>query len=245
MSRGRKYGCPVNIKNWTIEILDPNGTNEYVRINGLSSMSKSIGGDTEDGSAESASWAEPYITKRNGAISLEGKPVVYATTGEVDIGQSILDEFAEKTGCDADATIKMSDPYGHTMIADYIVESREEGADGSGSTLSYELAMVGEPEYPPYVHVSTVSFKDGELAVTTLSLAVGAAPKLISIVFNPEDASNKRFRIGNSNKRVATVANITENSFSVVPVSAGSTTITLTTVNGEKTAQLAVTITGA
>ena len=95
----------------------------------------------------------------------------------------------------------------------------------------------------PYVQMSSISLKDGNNAVTTLSIAVGATAKIITIVFNPTNASNQRFRISSSNKRVASVGNITDDSFTVNPVSAGTSKITVTTVNGAKTATLTVTVT--
>lgn len=242
MAKGRKNGCPVNIKNWLVYILDV-ATEEYIRIYGLSSLSRSIDSDTEDGSADTDTWEEPYVTKRNSSVSLEGKEVVVEATGENDAGQELLNNFADATGCDADATLKFIDPYGHAWVGDYIVTGREVSADDSGTTLTWDLEQVGEIEVLPYVQTTGVSLQDGGTAVTELSLKVGAAPKIITTVFTPDGASNKRFKVSNNKRSVATVSNITEDGFTVTAMAAGEATITVTSVNGGKRATLAVTVT--
>jgi len=242
--KGRKNGCPVNIKNWLVFILDV-ATQEYVRIYGLNSLNRGIDSETEDGSADTDVWAEPYVTKRSGSISLEGKKVVVEATGENDPGQDMLNSYAEAAGCDADATLKFVDPYGHAWVADYIVTSREESADESGETLSWDMEQVGEVEVLPYVQVQSVAFEADGSASENLQLAVGGAAKIVSVAFTPAEASNKRFRVTNSKRSVCTVGNVTEEGFTVTPVSAGSATIKVTTASGAKVATLNVTVSGA
>lgn len=241
MAKGRKSGCPVNIRNWLVYILDV-ASNEYIRIYGLSSLTRNIDSETEDGSADTETWSEPYVTKRSGSISLEGREVVVELTGENDPGQELLNSYAEVAGCDADATLKFVDPYGHAFIADYIVTSREISADDTGTTLTWDLEQVGEAEVLPYVQVTVVSFNDGDSAATSASLTVGGAPKIISVVFEPEEASNKRFKITNSKRSVVTISNITEDGFTLTPMAVGTATITVTTANGGKRATLEVTV---
>ena len=241
--KGRKKGCPVNIRNWLIEIMDV-ATNAFVRIYGLTSLTNTIDSNTEDGSAETDVWEEPYVTKRNGKISLEGDEVVNESTGAIDEGQEILNSYAELSGCDADATLRFTDPYGHCWVGDYIVTSHEKSSDTDGSSESWDLAQVGEIEVQPYVSVSSVALKDGNTALEgTLSIVEGSAAKIISVDFTPSTSSNKRFKVSNTKRSVATVSNITENGFTITPISVGTTTITVTTVNGAKTVTLAVTVT--
>ncbi|HAM16529.1 MAG TPA: hypothetical protein DCP91_11875, partial [Eggerthellaceae bacterium] len=64
MAKGRKNGCPVNIKNWIVEIMDPSDS-EFVRIYGLNSLTATVDSETEDGSASTDVWAEPYVSKRS------------------------------------------------------------------------------------------------------------------------------------------------------------------------------------
>lgn len=241
MAKGRKNGCPVNIKNWLVYILDV-ATNEFVRIFGLNSLSRSVDSETEDGSADTETWSEPYVTKRSGSVTLEGKEVVVESNGENDPGQELLNSYADVAGCDADATLKFVDPYGHAWIGDYIVTGREISADDSGTTLSWDLEQVGEVEVQPYVQVNGVSFKDDDAAVTTLSFTEGGTPKIITVAFAPDDASNKRFKVTNNKRSVVTVSNITEDGFTVTPMSAGTATISVTTTNGAKQATLDVTV---
>lgn len=242
--KGRKRGCPVNIRNWLIFILNV-ATQNFVRIYGLTSMTNTVDSDTEDGSADTDTWEEPYVTKRNGSISLEGNEVVVESTGEIDPGQEILNDYAEAVGCEGDATLKFVDPYGHSWIGDYIVKSKEVSADDSATSLSWDLSQVGEVEVQPYVHVASVALKDGENAAATLTMQEGDPAKIISVAFTPTSASNRRFKVSNTKRRVATVSNITEDGFTVTPVAVGATTITVTSVNGSKTVTMDVTVTAA
>lgn len=243
MSKGRKNGCPTNIRNWGIFIQDKSQSDEtFVRIRGLNEMTRSADADTEDGSANTDLWEEPYITKRSGSLSLSGKPVVDAGTGAEDAGQQMLDDYANNGTCDEDATLKIVDPYGKAVVGDFIVTGTERSTDEDEDGVSWDLEQVGELEPLPYVQMSSVSLKDGSTAVTSLAMDVGDAAKVITIVFNPADASNQRFRISAGDRRVAAVSGITENSFTVTPLKAGTTTIKVTTVNGAKTASLTVTV---
>lgn len=243
MAKGRKNGCPVNIKNWLVYILD-HATDDFVRIYGLNSLTATVDSETEDGSADTDIWAEPYISKRSGSVDLEGKKVVNESTGEPDEGQELLNYYSETAGCDADATLKFVDAYGHAWVADYIVTSREDSVDDTGDNYSWSLEQVGEAEVLPYKHVVSIALKDGSTAVgSTLSMAVSATPKIITVAFTPTDSSNQRFRVRNTKRTVASIGNITDDGFTITPIAAGTTNITVTSVEGEKTATVALTVT--
>lgn len=245
MAKGRKSGCPVNIQNWLVYILDV-ATDTYLRIYGLTSMSRTVEGDTEDGSAATDTWAEPYITKRSGTIDLEGVKKVVESTGEIDPGQEMLDYYAEQAGCGSDCTLKFVDPYGHGWIADYVITSAEESADESEQSRSWNLEQVGEAEPIQYVQVESIAVMSGETSAANVSMKVGDAPKLIDIVFTPENASNQRFRVTNTKqKSVVKVGDITETGFTLTPIGAGTANISVTSVNGGKTATIAVTVSAA
>lgn len=242
--KGRKKGCPVNVRNWLIYILDV-ATNEFVRIYGLNSMTRNTDSDTEDGSADTDVWEEPYVTKRKGTVSLKGKEVVVESTGETDRGQELLNEYSEASGCDGDATLKFVDPYGHAWIGDYIITGSEQSAETDESSISWDLSQVGEVEVLPYVNASSIALKDGDDSAASLSMAVGDAGKIITVDFTPANTSNKRFKVSNSNRKVAAVGNVTEDGFTVTPLSAGTSTITVVSINGAKTASIALTVTGS
>lgn len=245
MAKGRKSGCPVNIQNWLVYILDV-ATDTYLRIYGLTSMSRTVEGDTEDGSAATDTWAEPYITKRSGTIDLEGVKKVVESTGEIDPGQEMLDYYAEQAGCGSDCTLKFVDPYGHGWIADYVITSAEESADESEQSRSWSLEQVGEAEPIQYVQVESIAVMSGETSAANVSMKVGDAPKLIDIVFTPENASNQRFRVTNTKqKSVVKVGDITETGFTLTPIGVGTANIAVTSVNGGKTATIAVTVSAA
>lgn len=241
--KGRKNGCPTNIRDWSIFIQDKTQVNEtWIRIKGLTQMTRGTDADTEDGSAATDSHEEPYVTKRSGSLTIEGRPIVDAVTGDRDAGQSMLNDYAEEVGCDGDCTIKIVDPYGAATVADYIVTSTEDSTDETEDTVSWDLEQVGEAERLVYVQMTSVSLKDGNDAASEIALTVGGTPKTITVVFNPENASNQRYRVATSNKRRVAISNITENSFVLNAMSAGTATVTVTTVNNNKTASLAITV---
>ena len=242
--KGRKNGCPVNIRNWIVSIYDA-GTKAWTRIYGLTSLSRSIEGETEDGSADIDTWAEPYVTKRSATTDLEGVKKVVEATGEYDPGQEMLNGYAELAGCDSDCTLKFVDPYGHGWISDYVVTSMKEDADDSENTVGWSLEQVGEAEPIQYVQVESIEAKSGDAAADTLAMKLGDAPKLIEVAFTPEDASNQRFRVSNNKRRVVSVSDITETGFTLTPVGVGEAVVTITSVNGAKTAQIAVTVSAA
>lgn len=242
--KGRKNGCPVNIRNWVVSILDV-ATQQFVRIYGLTSLTRTIEGETEDGSADTDIWAEPYITKRSSSCDLEGDKKVVESTGEVDPGQEMLNEYAEMSGCDSDCTLKFVDPYGHGWIADYVVTSAEESSDDSDNSVTWSLEQVGEAEPIQYVQVKAVAAKSGGTAAATLEMKVGDSPKLIDVEFTPENASNQRFRVTNNKRSVVQVSDITESGFTLTVVGEGTANIVITSVNGAKTASIAVTVTAA
>ena len=156
-----------------------------------------------------------------------------------------MDAYAELSGCDGDVTLKFIDPYGHGWIGDYIVTSTEVSADDTGTTKSWELEQVGEAESIPYVQVTSIALKDNEADASTLALEMGDPSKIITVAFTPENASNKRFKVANNRRSVCTVSNITEDGFTVTPVSVGTANITVTSINGEKTASCTVTVSAA
>lgn len=240
MAKGRKHGCPLSVKNWIFEI--QTAENDWTRIHGVNAMTRTIDSDTEDGSADTDDWAEPFVSKRNGSLTLEGTPVVEASTGYRDDGQTLLEDYSKLTGCDADVTIRITDPYGHSVMGDYIVTSYEESVDNTESSLSVDLEMVGAPETVPYVTVTGIEAKQNGSAVTTLALTVGDAAALIKVAFTPEDSSNKRFKVSNTKRSVCAVVNVTEDGFSIEPQSAGTANIVITSINADKTTTIAVTV---
>ncbi len=241
MAKGRKNGCPVSVADWLIYIMDKSQLEEtWVRIYGLTSMTRTISGETEDSSADTDVWSEPYITKRSGTIDLEGVKKVVEATGEIDRGQELLDDYAEQAGCGADATIKIIDPYGRGYIIDTIVTSSEESADNAEQTRSWTLEQVGEAEVIPYVQMTGVGITKGGEPIETLEMTAGGEQEILGIRFEPENASNRRFRVNNSKRAVVRVSDISENGFVLTPVGAGTAEITVTTVNNGCRAQIRV-----
>lgn len=227
--RGRKRSCPTKIKDWQISIWNPYDQ-VWLRIRGLSSMIYKLDSDTEDGSTSDEAWEEPYIKKRNGTMSLEGKPLVDAATGIIDPGQDLLNEYAQLIKCEADALIRFADPYGHTMEAYFQVTSRSIKADKDGNTISWDLDMVGESESLPYVQVTGVELVAVGMEEHEIEIDINDAPRLIQVVFTPENASNKRYSIRAGGQAIR-VGNIADGSFTVSPRLEGTGTVRVVSIN--------------
>ncbi|MBQ9198371.1 MAG: hypothetical protein IJ157_14205 [Clostridia bacterium] len=201
MAKGRKNGCPTNIRDWQISILDgAAGSENWVRIRGLKTMTRSVESETADGSAGTDLWEEPYVTKRSAMLKLSGKAMGCMVTGEADPGQALLDSYAEQAGCMADATIRFVDPYCHAMVADFVVTAAEKEADDTENGVSWELRQVGEAEVLPYIPVHAIVMEKSEMA-----LRVGESAEA-RFAFAPQNASNKRFRVQVDGKRIAAVS---------------------------------------
>jgi hypothetical protein len=205
-------------------------------------MSYKTDADTEDSSRPEDVWEEPRVTKRSAALTLEGKPVVDAATGETDPGQDLLNEYAHLAGCDADALIRIVDPYGHAMEAYYNVTSTEVSADADGSEVSWDLSMVGESEGLPYIQVSGISIVSLGEEPETITMDINDAPRLILVSFSPENASNKRYSIRAGGKAIR-VGNISDAGFTVKPLKVGVSTVTITSLNNGKTDTVTIAVT--
>ena len=245
MTKGRKNSCAMNIRDWLVQILDgqSDSAERWVRIYGLTTLKYSTDSETEDGSAADDEWQEPYVIRRSARLTLSGHPVVDAESGDRDEGQELLSQYGEKTGCDGDATLRLIDPYGHAMEADYIVTAVETGSDDGENGVSWELMQVGAPETLPYVQMQSVTLMDGSAPLAGVTIRAGSAPKVVGLAFVPENASNRRYRVHLTGKRYAAISNVTENSFTVTPLAEGEASVTVTTLNGGRTATLRVTVT--
>ena len=239
--RGRKNTCPTNIKDWQISIWHPFEL-IWIRIRGLNTLNYSTDSSTEDGSTSEDDWEEPYITKRKAKLSLEGKPVVDAATGEIDPGQDLLNEYGKLTRCNADALIRFADPYGHTLEAYYQVTAHERSTSKDGDKISWDLDQVGESESLPYVQVTGVSIMSLGEVPETIEIDINDAPLLLQVVFTPENASNKRCSI-KTGGHVVRVGDITDGSFTIAPLKVGEGTVKITSINNAETASVTVEVT--
>ncbi|MEG2624055.1 MAG: hypothetical protein RSC06_14265 [Clostridia bacterium] len=246
---GRPNGCPFSVRNWAIDIMSRASTSAsplWLRIKGLNSLERSNDADTEDGSSADSIFSEPYVTKRSGAITLEGKPVSDAVSGERDAGQAELDYYATLAGCDGDARIRLADPYGRIMILDAIVTSSSIGADDTSETVSWELEQVGEAEDAAYVQATGITVMNGATSAATLSLAVGTT-KSLTVAFTPSTSTNQKFSVASADSSRVRVTNVDGLGFDVVGVASttGAVGIVVKTMNNALTATVAVTITAA
>ena len=241
----RKNGCPTSVRDWIIEIMSRVSTTEnpdWIRIKGLDSISVSEDADTEDGSSADSLYSEPYVSKRNGSLDLEGRPVVDRVTGAHDRGQTELDYYATVGGCDGDARIRIIDNCGHAEIWDVIVTSKERSADESSETVSWSLERVGEPENVPYVQVASVATNPAE----STEIAAGAVES-VTVAFTPATASNQKYSVASADTSKVKVENVDGLTFDIVGVAATTTPVIVQvkSMNNAKVATINVTVTEA
>jgi uncharacterized protein YjdB len=74
---------------------------------------------------------------------------------------------------------------------------------------------------------------------TALHLVVGGSPDTLGVTVSPEDATNNDLIWSTDNSSVATITPVGV----VTPVAAGTATITVTTEDGNRTAECLVTVT--
>ncbi len=237
----RKNGCPMSVREWVVEILsraaartDP----KWIRVHGLSAVTLTLEAETEDGSAADSLWAEPYVVKRSGKLTIEGKPVADAATGTPDPGQAELTYFASLGGCAGDATLRLTDPYGRCQIIDLVVTDVEKTGEDGGEKISWESEIVGEPEEEAYVQLTGIA--PAESAIT---LAVNET-KHIALAFTPENASNRRYSAASENAHYVRVGAVQDGGFDVTGVmqTDAPVYIRLRSMNNNLTASIAVTV---
>ena len=71
---------------------------------------------------------------------------------------------------------------------------------------------------------------------------INDAPRLLQVVFTPENASNKRYSI-KTGGHVIRVGNITDGGFTIAPLQVGSATVKVTSINNAETATVTVEVT--
>lgn len=240
----RKNGCPFSVRDWSISIRSRASTNEsptWIPIKGLNSMDWSADADTEDGSSAQDLYGEPYITKRNGSVTLEAKRVVDSVTGAMDAGQAELAFYATLGGCDADARLKLVDAVGNATLLDVVVTSAGNSADDTSETVSYDMEVVGEPIPQAYVQATAVAVNDGASPVSTLSMAPNDTEEL-TIAFTPTGASNQKYAVSSSDAAIVKVLAVDGLNFEIQALKEGTATITVRSMNNSLTATVAVTV---
>ena len=110
----------------------------------------------------------------------------------------------------------------------------EDDHDGSDNVTHYIRAVYGDPaDYP----VSSVSLSTDRMVV-----AVDTGPKTITASVSPNNAAIKRVTWSSSDNGIISIATAskTQTTAEITGLSPGSTTLTVTTIDGEKTAECVV-----
>lgn len=238
----RKNGRPMSVRDWDISILSRASTREnptWIKIKGITSLTLSTSSDTEDYSSADSVWGEPFVTKRNGSLSIEAKPSFDAASGAQDVGQAELEFYATAPASEGDATLRLADPYGHAQIIDVVVTGKEKTSDESSESVTYNTEIVGEMEEEQYVQVSSIT----TTPATTASVAVGGTTHA-TVAFTPDTASNKKYSVASADTSKVRVTNIDGLSFDIVGVAktTSAVAVVVRTMNNNKTATINVTV---
>jgi len=237
----RKNGCPMSVKEWVVEINSRAATRTepaWIAVKGLSAITLALEAETEDGSAADSLWAEPYVVKRSGKLTLEGKPSACPITGQQDPGQAELNYFAALGGCMGDAALRLTDPYGRSQVIDVVVTDVETESEDGGEKISWDCEIVGAPEEQNYVQLENVAC---ESAAITLGVN---ETKTVALSFTPENASNRRVSVASENAHYVRVGNIEDDRFAVTGVMKTETPVLVRvrSMNNNLSATLAVTV---
>lgn len=132
--------------------------------------------------------------------------------------------------------------HGQTYSLDtfLITPEWEDNGDIASVKAEFDTATVAKKISWGYVAAATVAVTGVSLDKTSLSLIVGNAEQITATV-KPDNATDKSVFWVSMNERIATV----DQSGNVTAVGAGTTTITVRTVDGGKTASCSVNVTAA
>lgn len=238
----------MSVRDWVVEIMSRASTAAspvWIRIKGATTITRATSSTTEDGSGADAMWSEPYVAKRSGTLTLECKKISDAVTGARDAGQAELDYYATLGGCDGDARIRLTDPYGHSTIIDAIVTGTNDSAQETSGTVSWDLEQVGEAEDVPYVQATAINVTGtGITGGTTASVAIGDTIEA-TVAFTPSNASNQKYSVASADTTKVKIANIDGLNFEIVPVAVTTSAVNVLvkSMNNNLTKTIAVTVT--
>lgn len=205
----------MSVREWVVEILSRAATKaepKWIPVKGLSAITIALEAETEDGSSADSLWAEPYVVKRSGKLTIEGKPVADALTGAPDPGQAEMNYFAALGGCAGDACLRLTDPYGRAQMLDLIITDSETSGEDGGEKISWNCEIVGAPEDVPYVQLEGIAPE-----VNEITLAVNET-RAIALTFTPANASNRRYSAASENAHYVRVGGVQEDSFTLTGV---------------------------
>ena len=238
----RKGGCPFNIRDYSVSIRNP-VTDALVRVKGLDSMSVETEAETEDGRTGESLWSEMFIKSRSVAGSIGGRPIADRVTGARDAGQALMHRAAfNDGGCDNDQTLVIADAIGRAVAYDCVVTKESTEVDDDGETVTWDWEGVGKPRALGYVQLTGVSFKRGDAAAQSVSVKVNETAQ-VQVAFAPADASNRRFSYCMADESIAELSEVEDGAITIRGVGAGSTSLTIRTMNNRLTAELAVSVT--
>jgi len=216
---GQTITATANGADFTVHTIPYNYTDPFdISINAKTVFIFTV--KSKDGSTEGAYTVTVY---RAGAI--------YAITVEND-GGGTASASQEKAVKNAEITLTATPNEGKQFKEWQVVSG---GVTISGNKFTMPASDVTIKAIFKDIKVTGVS-----LDQSTLSLTAGGATKTLKATVTPVNAANRNVTWSSSNETVATVANGV-----VTPLSAGTATITVTTVDGSKTATCTVTVTAA
>ena len=227
----RTNGCPFSIRNWQIDIQSRASTPEnpvWIRIKGLTEMALSLESETQDAADADSLFSERFKTRLSVKLNLAG--------------QALLTEYAMMAGCQADARLRLADPYGRAQIMDVIVSGFERKADDSSQSVAWEMDMVGAPQQLSYIQAQSVATAPSG----SLSITLGQT-KRVGVSFTPQNASNQKYSVASADPAKVKVTAVDGLNFELFGAqkTESPVNIVVKTMNNALTANLQVTVSEA
>lgn len=132
----------------SIEVEDPDTEDEWTQIGGVNELTVSYDSDSaEVTDFDSEGFSENLTTERSVSFQVSGFRIVDPETGDVDPGQKIVDDIADKVGYEALVDVRINMIGGQTMKFTANLEPDDQGG-GTNDPASWGATFnsFGKPE---------------------------------------------------------------------------------------------------
>lgn len=134
----------VLARNWQIEVEDDSDTDTFLEVGGITSIGFSQDTTNADATTYDSEGDEEHIpASKSREISLEGKYLEDKSTGDRDEGQERVENIAEKTGPEGQATFKLTSPGGTTKEFEATPTVETSGSQGETQNWTVTLNVSG------------------------------------------------------------------------------------------------------
>lgn len=193
---------------------------------------------TTSSADDTKGWVENIVTSNDLTLSFEGEVRVNDKADQYGV-YKFIKYYVGEVNASRQPTMWVRMFFGQLMIQGYMVITALSNDGGTDDIVTFTTEFkVADGSTVSVEDINNTTVTGVTISPTTASIAVAATRQLTATVA-PADAANKAVTWSSSDDTKATV----NSSGLVTGVTAGSATITATTVDGGKTATCAVTVT--